>query len=394
MTVNRKRSKEKSDDIAKIPNISLDQEKEARGKRLQEASFSELVSFSRFTLIAICIFILALIISIILQYSPLENPGRYVTGIIGISILILLLSLIVDILRWRDYTEWGALGALISYGGILLIFMPLSLNMVILIEDVTFLVPFFGEFSLYLIIIILGVVIFTIGFTSRATELDHKIENLLFIMKQWITTFAFRQFFRTLGEFILTFISGFFRYIGRGIRELRTRIARLLRWTTRSFIFFLTSIKDFFYHTFPQILKRSLIGFWNNFHWLGLIAVIVYVILTDIPIPNIDPFLIKAELLIVIGFFFCLGILYPQKDRFALIAKGMRSSVLSRVISAYSMLSGTKIEMDKAIFCSRCLRGVEVREFESLMEIKGMIDPPCPFCGFNSWIGSEKVSIP
>ena len=215
-----------------------------------------------------------------------------------------------------------------------------------------------------------------------------------FLFKEWVKAGGIRQALSALKQLIETLVKGFFRYIWLGIKELGTRIKRFAGWVKRSIIFFLGHTWTFITKTFPNVLKRTLIGFWNNLHWLGLIAVILFIIMVDIPIPTSDPLVFKVELLIIISFFFCLGVLYPQRDRVLLITKRIQHTVLAGVISAYSMLSGTKINVDQSVFCSRCLRGVATREFQSLMEIKGMLDPPCPFCGCNNWIGSEHVSIP
>ncbi len=381
-------SKENKTD-SKESDQTLQQELQLKSRTLKEASVTELISFSKFTIIGVIIFFIGLFIQFLIQNPALPIPdpvrSRFVTAVMGITLLILFGGLVIDVLSWREYTEWGALGAIITYIGVVLIFITFPLNIFWYGDEAEF---------IYIIMIIGGVITMIIGFTTRATELDQKIVDQFFIFKEWVKAGGIRQSLSALGQLIGTVVRGFFRYIWLGIKELGTRIRRFGGWITRSTRFVLERIWIFLTRTFPNLLTRSLIGLWNNLHWFGLIAVILYLIMIDIPIPNADPLVLKAELMIIIVFFFCLGVLYPQRDRVVIIAKTMRNTVLSGLISAYSMLSGTKIKADQSVFCSRCLRGVERREFVSLMEIKGMIDPPCPFCGFNSWIGSENVSIP
>ncbi|MHA2246577.1 MAG: hypothetical protein ACXADY_16665 [Candidatus Hodarchaeales archaeon] len=350
-------------------------------KTLKEASVAELISFSKFTIIGVVIFFIGLFIQFLIQNVlpiNIDDQSRWALAIMGITLLILFSGLVIDVLNWRDYTEWGALGAIISYFGVVLIFSTFLFNIFWYGDDASF---------IYIIIIIIGVITMIIGFTTRATELDQKIVDQFFIFKEWVKAGGIRQAFSALKQLIGTILGGFIRYISLGIKELGTRIRKFGGWIKRSMKFVLGHILIFFTKTFPNVLKRSLIGFWNNLHWFGLIVVIIYLIMVDIPVPNADQeIIIKAELIVIISFFFCLGVLYPQRDRVVIIAKNIRSTVLSGVISAYSMLSGTKLKADDAIFCSRCLRGVENREFESLKEIKGTMNPPCPFCGFNSWV--------
>lgn len=238
---------------------------------------------------------------------------------------------------------------------------------------------------------IIGAGIMFFGLTSRATELDQKIVDQFFLFKEWVKAGGIRQSLSALKQLIWTIVSGFLRYIGLGIRELGSRITKFVGWIKQAIIFILGSSIVFFTKTFPQTIKRSIITLWNNLHWFGLIAAVVFilVITADTPVNQISQknVIIYTEIFIIIGFFFTLGVLYPKRDRVVRITQSVRNTVLSGVISAYSMLSGTKIDAEEAIFCSRCLRGVETREFKSLMEIKETINPPCPFCGFDNWVG-------
>ncbi|MFX0122727.1 MAG: zinc ribbon domain-containing protein [Candidatus Hodarchaeota archaeon] len=368
------------------PESPIQQEMEPKIKKLKEASVSELISFSKFTLSGVAVFVVGLGIQAILQQIQFGGYDRWVLAIMGVTILFLFGGLVIDILNWRDYTEWGALGAISAYFGVILIFITFPLN-----------IFWYGDqaSAIYIWMWILGAAIMFLGFNARRTGLDKKIEDQFFIFKEWVKAGGIRQALLALKQLIGTIVKGFFRYIWLGIKELGTSIKRFSGWIKRFTKFLLGHIWTLFTETFPNLFKQFLIGLWNNLHWLGLISAILYlIIVVEIPFLNINPMIFKTELMVIVGFFFVLGVLYPQRDHVVLIAKRMRTSVLTGMVSAYSMLSGTRIKADESVFCSRCLRGVETREFKSLVEIKGMINPPCPFCGFDSWIGSEQLSIP
>ncbi|MFX1283627.1 MAG: hypothetical protein ACFFB5_08230 [Promethearchaeota archaeon] len=344
-------------------------------KTFKKASFSEIVSFSKLTLIGTSLFVLAILATVSLGLARQELAGgKYAIALFGVTGLILFFGIVLDVLRWRDYSEWGALGAIIAYLGVFIMFLPLLIF------------PFIDlEFELLFIIELIGGIITIIGFTSHRTDLDDKIVNLFTILWYRVRNFEYVAFFSTLWQLIKTTVGGFFRYLGRGLKNLPARVKKFLSMVFGSIV----NILETSLIVIGQTLKKSFYGVWNNLHWIGLIAVIAIIALIDLPIPDVDPVLIKLEILIIIAFFFFLGVIYPYKERIAKITTNTRNFVLQKTISAYSMLSGTKIKHNEAIFCSRCLRGVEKREFESLMEIKGMVDPPCPFCGFNSWVGIE-----
>ncbi|MFX1507596.1 MAG: hypothetical protein ACFFDC_16040, partial [Promethearchaeota archaeon] len=362
------------------------QKMQPKAKTIKDASVSELISFSKFTLTGVVVFVVGLGIQTIIQQIQFEGYDRWVLAVMGVAILFLFGGLVVDILNWREYTEWGALGAIIAYIGVFIIFIPFLLNLFWYGDETWFI---YG-----IMWIIIGPITMIIGFTTRATEFDQKIIDQFIIFNEWRKAGGIHQALSALKQLIGTIIKGFFRYLWQGFKELGTRVRRFGGWIVQSTIFVLERIGIFFTKTLPKLIERSLIGLWNNLHWFGLIAVILYLLIIDIPVLNTDPLLLKAELFVIICFFFCLGVLYPQRDRIVVMAKNMSDTVLTGVISAYSMLSGAKIKTDQSVFCSRCLRGIERREFKSLVIIKGMIDPPCPFCGAKSWIGSEKVSIP
>ncbi|MFX0183105.1 MAG: hypothetical protein ACFE95_08505 [Candidatus Hodarchaeota archaeon] len=324
-------------------------------------------SFSKFSKYGLGVFAVAVIVYAVIQslnISPMGiPPERFGPGILALSLLILFLAVIIDILRWRDFTEWGAIGALISYFGVFLIFMPLLLNTFLPFETV-----YIANISLYFMSIIAGIIIMIIGFTSHATELDRKLSEQWTIFIEWVKAGGIKQAISAFGAMIGTTMKGIGAYLVQGIKNLPKKVGEFIRLVLRG-------LKNIIRYTLSFFQ-----GVWNNIHWVGIIGLIFFVFISNYN------FYLNIELLIIISFFFSLGILYPNQDRVVNMVNRTSTFVLKQVISTYSMLSGSKLRATDAVFCSRCLRGIERNEFESLVEIRGIENPPCPFCAYTHWI--------
>jgi hypothetical protein len=331
---------------------------------LDKGSF---ISFSKFSKYGLGVFAVAVTVYAVIQSLDIPiigiPPERFGPGILALSLLILFLAVIIDILRWRDFTEWGAIGAMISYVGVFLIFMPLLLNTFVPFETV-----YIANISLYFMSIIAGIIIMIIGFTSHATELDRKLSEQWTIFIEWVKAGGIKQAISAFGAMIGTTIKGIGHYLAEGIKNLPKRVGKFVRLVIRGSKNVLRYALSFFQ------------GVWNNIHWVGLIGLILLLFISDYN------FYINIELLIIIGFFFSLGILYPNQDRVVNIVNRTSTFVLKQVVSTYSMLTGSKLRATDAVYCSRCLRGIERNEFESLVEIRGTENPPCPFCAYSHWI--------
>lgn len=285
------------------------------GKRTyKEATLSDIVSFSQITLIGLVLFVIVLLVTA-LNFVKFEE-GRSSLGLYGIAILVLLLGLVLDYLRWREFSEWGALGAIVTYLGLVMIFIPLIL---LPVAEVTKSITWIAEYTSWLaddttvlIIILFGVIVTIIGFTTHRTEFDHKVEELAAKLWKAFREFDFRQLFNTFGQLAKEVVEGVFRTIGRGFKELRSRIKifiilsyQIFEKTVNHFLKILTV-------SFPQALTRTAQTIWNNMHWVGLISVIIYLAMNAFP-P--EDFYLNTETFIIIGFFFSFGVIYPQRER-------------------------------------------------------------------------------
>lgn len=285
--------------------------KAKNAQRKKDDSLSNLLSFSRFTLLGVSLFMIVLLFVIIVQLFHLSNPNLtteelqlqtrwLVVGPLILSILTVLLGLEIDILRRRDFSSWGALGAFVAYIGQLMFFMPVILYLF-----------YIGDNTLYLIIILIGIVITIIGFTSRATELDQKIEDLLFLIWSSIKNFDIRKFFSTLARLFGNLIFGTLKYIGSGLKTLRSRVKVFVSFLNEFAQKFIKGLWQFITKTIPLALEKLAHVLWDNIHWIGLLSIIIYLL----SLQGETLFLVNLELLVIVLFATILGIVYPNKER-------------------------------------------------------------------------------
>lgn len=354
----------------KAEKIEIPEKK--RSFRDLELEWSEILSFSKITLIGLGLFIIFLIIVLLLQLSGIEGSNRISIGLFGIAFFVLLFGVILDLLRARNYSwqeNWSALGALICYIGMIVIFIPLFLYVMLPnLEG--------NEFNL-LIVEIIGIVLVIIGVTARWSEYDTKIWNQMTILGSSIRYFGYRAFFNNLFELIKNIIKGLLSTIGKGIKNLPSRIKTFFGMIFNTIIkYFEISIK-----LLTNAIEKILKTIWDNVHWIGLLSILIYVFVFNL---SADQLYINIELLFIILFFFFLGVIFLHTERATKIIGNTRNYILKGVISSYSMLSGAKIKVNESIFCSRCLRGVAVTEFAEMKVAKESSIPLCPFCGFEN----------
>ncbi|MHA2175096.1 MAG: zinc ribbon domain-containing protein [Candidatus Hodarchaeales archaeon] len=306
-------------------------------------------------------FPVALLLIIILRLG-----GRGSIGLILLSFLSTVLSLVIDILRGRNYAEWSALGAIICYLGILLIFIPLIFYVL------------FSDLPDFWIIIseLVGISFLIIGVTLRWTEYDEKLVNLIVMAIAYWKNYQKREAIKTVFRAIGAFIGGLIRSIGSGIAHFPRRFTTFLGMIGRTLVVYGRASIDQLKKAVTGIFKN----FWNYLHWIGLLAILVYLWLTGLSSYQ------NIELLIIVSFFFVLGILFSNSEQVMKAVSDTRNIILKGAISAYSMLTGAKIKKEESVFCSRCLRGVHQVEFAELQHVEDTDNPLCPFCGYENWV--------
>ena len=369
-------SEETEKDIShKTDKIETPEKKSSKSFKDLELEWSEILSFSKITLFGLGLFIIFLITVLVLQLTPgIEGSNRISIGLFGIAFFVLLFGVILDLLRARNYSwqeNWSALGAIICYIGVIVNFVPLFLYVVLPnLEG--------NEFNL-LIVEIIGIVLVIIGVTARWSEYDTKIWNQMIILGSSIRYFGYRVFFKNLFSLIWNTIKGLFSTFWEGIKNLPSRIKKFFG------MIFNTTIKYFeiSIRLLTNAVERILKTIWDNVHWIGLLSILIYVFVFNL---SIDQLYINIELVLIILFFFFLGVIFLHSEHATEIIGNTRNRLLKGVISSYSMLSGAKIKVNESIFCSRCLRGVAVTEFAEMKIAKESSIPLCPFCGFENWV--------
>ncbi|MFW9997230.1 MAG: hypothetical protein ACFFD4_34620 [Candidatus Odinarchaeota archaeon] len=354
----------------------IQQEKELKRKSLKEASLSEIVSFSKLTLVGVGSFLGALVISIILMAG--EIPSRIGVGLFGIPLLILLLGFVLDVLRWREFSDWGALGAFVAYLGLFLIFVPLVLYPFALVDV-----------SVFWLIVLVGTLITIIGFTSHATDLDDKIEELFRNFWTALRNFNFRQFFSSLLQLVRGTITGTLNYLWQGLRNLKTRIILFAKMIGRSVVAVAEHVWTFITQTVPATVKKMLTVTWNNFHWIGLIAIIAYFLICNFR----AFFYLNTGILVITGFFFALGVIYPQRERLARVVHRVQERTWETGYRINYRLR-TVAEGMRKIECTNCGRTIQLgsrdckyckQEVNRCMICKlpiktGQKPAECPYC--------------
>ncbi|MHA2108836.1 MAG: hypothetical protein ACW99R_14130 [Candidatus Hodarchaeales archaeon] len=344
-------------------------QKDSRGDSVRDSQIklSRLIS-RRTMIIGVGSFTTALLIIIILSLGE-DRLGidRISVGLILLTFLSTVLSLVIDILRGRNFAEWSALGAIISYFGIFLIFIPL-LVYVIFPAGITDVLVYVTE--------IFGIVLLVIGVTLRWTEYDEKLVNLVTITIGYWKNYQKREAIKTFFMAIGTFGLGIFKAIIGGLRSLPSRFLAFLKIARKFFVEYGIATINQLLTAIARIFKAS----WNHVHWIGLLAILPYLWFTNYSTYQ------NIELLIIMGFFFSLGVLFTYSEKSVKAISTTRDFVVKGIISAYSMLSGSRIKPEEAIFCSRCLRGVHEIEYEELKHVEQKQIPECPYCGYENWI--------
>ncbi len=354
------------DDRIRVPQVER-KSREYSGRESQ-IKLSRIIS-KRTMIIGVGSFTSALMIIIILSLGE-ERIGvdRISVALILLAFLSTVFSLVIDVLRERNFAEWSALGAIISYFGIFLIFIPLLVYVIFptgIEEDFLVFVPE-----------VVGIVLLVIGVTLRWTEYDERLVNLITITIGYWKNYQKREAIKTFLIAIGTFCVGIFKAIVGGFRRLPSRFKAFFGIVKQFFI-------DYGIATITQLITaftRMSKALWNHTHWIGLLAILVYLWLTGFSTYQ------NIELLIIMSFFFILGILYSNSERMNKVVSSTRVTILKGVISAHSMLTGTRIKTEEAIFCSRCLRGVHEIEYEELKHVEQKQVPECPYCGHENWV--------
>ena len=341
-------------DVRKVP--------ERKVIRKQQLELADIVSFGWLTILGSIIFVIVLI------FITLMNPSqeeRYPVGLLVFAFLLLLAGIIFDVLRWKNF-DFSALGAIIAYIGIVMIFcIPMAYTFFIKLPE-----------FLWLFWIAIAVLFTVGGAGARWSDYDTKIVDMATMAIAYWQNYEKRAAIRKVIELIGTFLIGLVKAMIGGIwhfpRRVRTFLGRIYQGLK---LYIVANIG-----LITNAVRRILHTFWNNIHWVGLLAILAYLGLTGLSSYQ------NIELLIIMSFFFFLGLVTSRSERVVGAINNARTIILKGAISAYSMLTGAKIKKEESVFCSRCLRGVHRIEFAELQHADETENPLCPFCGFENWV--------
>ncbi|MHA2110319.1 MAG: zinc ribbon domain-containing protein [Candidatus Hodarchaeales archaeon] len=344
-------------DVKKVP--------ETKVIRKRQLELVDIVSFGRLTIFSSIIFVVVLIFITIADPGPAE---RYPVGMLVFAFLFLVAGIIFDIMRWKN-TDLSALGAVIFLIGVGMIFcVPLAYTFYLNIPEFVW---FFW--------IIIAIFFVVGGAGARWSDYDTKIVDMGTMAVAYWQNYEKRAAIRKIFELIGTSLKGLGKSIADGIWHFPRRV-----WTFSGRIY-----QGFKLYVLANIgliwnaVNRFLHTLWSNIHWFGLLAIIGYILNSG----YLDSdFYRNTELLIIIIFFFVLGLVTSRSEQVVRVINNTRKIILKGAISAYSMLSGAKIKRHDSLFCSRCLRGVHKIEFAELQHVEDTETPLCPFCGYENWV--------
>ncbi|MFX0012510.1 MAG: hypothetical protein ACFE9R_19510 [Candidatus Hermodarchaeota archaeon] len=352
--------------------------------RKEISEFYHAKVFSRATQIGIIIFFFSLALGVIFGYGgkTSEEQTQRLIKIIIFPFYLLILAFVIDVLRWREFSEWGALGVLITDMGIIFFFLPgVFFAFPIFTQILSHIFRLPSSFEDYIIMIPLGLLLIILGVSLHRTDWDDKIVNLATMSILYIRNYQYRAAIGALLQLIKNILQGLFESLITGLRHLPIRIFHFVKIAGRAIQRFIEASLVFIGNNLNKIMK----GTWINLHWIGIIAIFFYIGSSSSRLEGY----FSLDLLLIMVFFLSLGLIFSNQERATTILRKARTKVVRRVVSTYSMLSGSPLELDNSIFCSRCLRGIQTSEFESLILMKGNMDPACPFCGYQSWTVME-----
>ena len=156
------------------------------------------------------VFAIVLTIFIFLEVT-FTNPfsSRLTSALLGITIIIFLLGVIIDQLKYRNFRFW-ALGALVSFLGVLTLFSPVVLYG--LGSD---------DHLIWFFLIGVGIVLVLFGYTIEAYELNNKVAKILINLWENIKNYEWRKVPGKIASLISILIIGTLSYIGLGFKKFR-----------------------------------------------------------------------------------------------------------------------------------------------------------------------------
>ena len=218
------------------------------------------------------------------QVNPFSS--RVTSAILGITIIVFLLGVIIDQLKYRNFRFW-ALGALVSFLGVLLFFSP---------------VLFYGigsdNYILWVICISVGAILILFGYTIEAYELNNKVAKILLNLWESISTFQYKKIPGRILKLVGFLVFGLLYYIGLGFRKFKSVVKRAFS-STMSFITKSVNAMVRLIFSLPGYTKKT-IFFLYEYNYLIILPLFLFTAM------RLLQFQLPFIFLIVLGFLFVL----------------------------------------------------------------------------------------
>ncbi|MFX1251937.1 MAG: hypothetical protein ACFFCZ_10035 [Promethearchaeota archaeon] len=330
-------------------------------------------SFSKYTIsgvIMLLIFLFIQVSSQIVLGIYLGYPQNILDWMTQIFVLIyttliifVLFSVGIDILNYRGFKEWGAIGVFIAFIGYFLFFLPVYLVILNI-----------GYGLIYIGIMALGVLLFLIGLTSQHTEYDGKVEDQ--IIKIWYGRKKLTKINILSGMFYLGFLLlvGTLRGIIFGTINLKTRFIVFMKLSSKTLKIIGHHCRIFLTETLPATLSETREGIWANIHWFGLVAVVLFFI-SYLNLFNVNEWMLIVnywltgtvvtaeslnyvilEIMLIVGFFFLIGVIHPHISQLeAIIERAQEYTWKTGYKMNYYVQRVVKREKIKCKFCGELI---------------------------------------
>ena len=225
---------------------------------MSSSVIKEKLFISKFSLLGFSIF--GIIIGLITLKEMLNLPignDRLITMILGLTIIFFMIGIIIDQLIAREFQFW-ALGALISFIGVVTFFSPIVLYGMG-IENI----------NVWIVLIFTGILLILFGYTVDAYELNKKVAIQLINFWETLRSFQWKIVPKRIFRLIIIILTGISSYILQGLKRLKITIIKglflLFTFSDQS----IRKIMTLFWKVPKMVVK--MLGFFYNISYLLLI---------------------------------------------------------------------------------------------------------------------------
>ncbi|MFW9993477.1 MAG: hypothetical protein ACFFD4_15645 [Candidatus Odinarchaeota archaeon] len=367
--------------------------------------------FSRLSMVAGLFFlltVLALVVLVIGFKASVNNIFfRLVVGLLIAELLLFFLGLIKDRLTTKLATmgfEFLAFGAIVSYVGILVAFLPLIFWIAFNTLD----------FALSIVLVIIGTLVFFFGYFSETSDLNEKLARSFTAFIKTLKTYEYRKGIKAFFGLPKQLIAAFLAYLARGILAFITTVKNFFSRTITTFKVFIIAIVMLVLGI-PSMIVRSIRMFLRHLEIVGLVASAILIFqslfkpLSALPVD----FNLSVALFVISAVLVAVKTIYLHKERFIVFVVTLRDRTweagyklnyrVKTIGEARRKITctncGELIPLNSRI-CNKCDREVERCMICKLPLKQGQVQVNCPHCSnaahhdhWRYWV-TQKGSCP